>query len=159
MPAGSSFASSPPSAFGPVELSTQSLHELAVQAFRVGNRGRLSLCEALRALHETRLYLDLGFPGLAGYADAFFQLRRAETFEYVRVARSDMEKVRRWIEGTCAREVCKCRLLRRRPDERVGRELTHAAIEATPAAEVSEASVLQRPFVISGGGALQASLR
>ena len=67
-------------------LSAEGLHELAVQAFRVGNRGRLSLCEALRVLSETRLYLDLGFPGLAAYADTFFQLRRAETFEYVRVA-------------------------------------------------------------------------
>jgi 5-methylcytosine-specific restriction endonuclease McrA len=94
MPAGTSFASSQPPDCGPVELSAQSLHELAVQAFRVGNRGRLSLCEALRALHETRLYLDLGFPGLAGYADAFFQLRRSETFEYVRVARRLLELTR-----------------------------------------------------------------
>jgi len=90
MPARPSFSPSQPP-FGPVELSAKSLHELAVQAFRVGNRGRLSLCEALRALHETRLYLDLGFPGLAGYADAFFQLRRAEAFEYVRVARRLLE--------------------------------------------------------------------
>ena len=70
----------------PAPLSAASLHELAVQAFRVGNRGRLSLCEALRVLSETRLYFDLGFPSLAAYADAFFQLRRSETFEYVRVA-------------------------------------------------------------------------
>jgi hypothetical protein len=41
----------------------------------------------LRGLAETRLYLDLGFPSLSAYADTFFQLRRAETFEYVRVAR------------------------------------------------------------------------
>ena len=46
----------------PVRLSAQGLHELAVQSFRVGNRGRLSLCEALRVLIETRLYLsDLRF--------------------------------------------------------------------------------------------------
>ena len=75
----------------PVSLSAQSVHELAVQAFRVGNRGRLSLCEALRVLAETRLYFDLGFPSLAAYADAFFQLRRSETFEYVRVARRLVE--------------------------------------------------------------------
>jgi len=80
-----------PSHLCPVELSAQSLHELACQAFRVGNRGRLSLCEALRVLAETRLYLDLGFPGLSAYADAFFQLRRAETFEYVRVAKRLLE--------------------------------------------------------------------
>jgi len=74
-----------------VALSAQGLHELAIQAFRVGNRGRLSLCEALRALSETRLYFDLGFPSLAAYADAFFQLRRSETFEHVRVAKALVE--------------------------------------------------------------------
>ena len=72
----------------PVRLSAQGLHELAIQAFRTGNRGRLSLCEALRVLHETRLFYDLGFPSLAAYADAFFQLRRSETYEHVRVAKS-----------------------------------------------------------------------
>jgi len=86
MPSRSSIAPSPSDAC-PVHLSAQALHELAVQAFRVGNRGRLSLCEALRALAETRLYFDLGFPSLSAYADTFFQLRRAETFEYVRVGR------------------------------------------------------------------------
>jgi hypothetical protein len=71
----------------PTAVSANSLHELAVRAFRVGNRGRLSLCEALRVLAETRLYIELGFPGVTAYADAFFQLRRAETFEHIRVAR------------------------------------------------------------------------
>jgi len=73
------------------ELSAERLHELAVQAFRTGNRGRLSLCEALRVLSETRLYYDLGFPSLPAYADAFFQLRRAEAFEYVRVSNALVE--------------------------------------------------------------------
>lgn len=77
--------------FCPVPLSAQGLHKLAVQAFRVGNRGRLSLCEALRVLAETRLYVELGFPGICAYADVFFQLRRSETFEYVRVARRLVE--------------------------------------------------------------------
>ena len=90
MPSGSSSAPSLPD-LCPVQLSAQSLHELAVQAFRVGNRGRLSLCEALRVLNETRLHLDLGFPSLAAYAGAFFQLRRSEAFEYVRVARRLLE--------------------------------------------------------------------
>jgi len=87
-----------PSTFAPVEVSAQQLHELACQAFRIGNRGRLSLCEALRVLSETRLYLELGFPSLPAYADTFFQLRRAETFEYVRVAN-------RLVELTELREV------------------------------------------------------
>ena len=92
MPHRSSIAPCPPlSTVSPVALSAQGLHELAIQAFRVGNRGRLSLCEALRALSETRLYFDLGFPSLAAYADAFFQLRRSETFEHVRVAKALVE--------------------------------------------------------------------
>ena len=57
----------------PVRLSARRLHRLALHAFRTGNRGRLSLCGALRVLAETRLYLDLGYPSLAAYADAFFQ--------------------------------------------------------------------------------------
>jgi len=71
-----------------VRLSARGLHALALRAFRIGNRGRLSFCEALRVLGETRLYLDLGYSSLAAYAGAFFQLRRAEAFEYVRVARA-----------------------------------------------------------------------
>ena len=83
-----SSSTSTSTAISPVKLSAKRLHALARRAFRVGNRGRLSLCEAFRALSETRLYLDLGFPSLAAYADSFFQLRRAEAFEYVRVAKA-----------------------------------------------------------------------
>jgi hypothetical protein len=75
----------------PVELSAERLHGLALEAFRIGNRGRLSLCDALRMLGESRLHLDLGFPSLAAYAAAFFQLRRSETFEHVRVSRALVE--------------------------------------------------------------------
>ena len=95
MPRQSSLASCPSDNYSlpssPVRLSAERLHELAVQAFRTGNRGRLSLCEALRVLSETRLYYDLGFPSLPAYAGAFFQLRRAETFEYVRVSKALVE--------------------------------------------------------------------
>ncbi len=69
-------------------LSAERLHGIAVEAFRVGNRGRLALCDALRVLAETRLYFSLGYPSLAAYADTFFQLRRSEAFEHVRVARA-----------------------------------------------------------------------
>ena len=72
----------------PVELSAKRLHGLALEAFRIGNRGRLSLCDALRILGESRLHLDLGYPSLAAYAGAFFHLRRSETFEHVRVSRA-----------------------------------------------------------------------
>ncbi|HXV77462.1 MAG TPA: HNH endonuclease signature motif containing protein [Candidatus Polarisedimenticolaceae bacterium] len=82
---------SKPAAVSPFGLSADGVHRLALEAFRIGNRGRLSLCEALRVLGETRLHLELGFPSVAAYADRFFQLRRAETFECVRVARALLE--------------------------------------------------------------------
>ena len=75
----------------PTPLSARRLHDLALDAFRIGNRGRLSLCETFRVLAETRLYLELGYPSLSAYADAFFQLRRTEAFEYVRVAKALVE--------------------------------------------------------------------
>ncbi len=81
-----------PTSKGPItRLSADRLHELALEGFRIGNRGRLSLCEALRVFSETRLFFDLGYPSLASYANAFFQLRRSEAFEYVRVARAMVE--------------------------------------------------------------------
>ena len=92
-PSASATASGPARASGVVSarLSAQRLHELAVEAFRIGNRGRLSLCESLRVLSETRLFFDLGFPSVAAYADAFFQLRRADAYDYVRVANALLE--------------------------------------------------------------------
>ena len=53
---------------------------------RVGNRGRLSLCEALRELSETKLYFELGYPSLTAYAQAVVHLGRSEACEHVRVA-------------------------------------------------------------------------
>ena len=50
--------------------------------------------EALRVLAETRLYFELGFPSLPAYADSFFQLRRAEVFEHVRVAKALLDLTR-----------------------------------------------------------------
>ncbi len=70
----------------PSPWSAEGLHRLAVEAHRTGNRGRLALCGALRALGDTRLHLELGFPSLAAYAERHFQLSRAETYEHVRVA-------------------------------------------------------------------------
>jgi hypothetical protein len=86
IPRASSDASS--GAFG---LSAKQLHEVALRSFRVGNRGKLSLCESLRMFSETRLYFDLGFPDIAAYADTFFQLGRSEAYEHVRVATALLE--------------------------------------------------------------------
>ncbi|UCF66760.1 MAG: hypothetical protein JSV80_13375 [Acidobacteriota bacterium] len=69
-------------------LSASKLHELAIESFRIGNRGRLSLCDELRVLADTRLFHDLGHPSITAHAEAHFQLRRSETLESIRVARA-----------------------------------------------------------------------
>jgi hypothetical protein len=71
-----------------VQLSPPRLHELALESFRVGNRGRLTLCQVLRVLADSRQYHELGSPSIEAYARKHFQLRRTETLEHVRVARA-----------------------------------------------------------------------
>ncbi|UCF68918.1 MAG: hypothetical protein JSV80_06420, partial [Acidobacteriota bacterium] len=70
------------------------LHELAIESFRIGNRGRLSLCDVLRVLADTRLFHELGHPSITAYAGAHFQLRRSETLESIRVTRALQELTR-----------------------------------------------------------------
>jgi hypothetical protein len=79
-----------------VVLSAARLHELALEAFRVGNRGRLTLCGVLRVLAESRQYYELGHPSVEAYAEAHFQLRRSETREHIRVDRAlqDLARLR-----------------------------------------------------------------
>ncbi len=71
-----------------VRIAPRVLHGLALKALRVGNRGRLALCEAMRSLDESAGYLELGFSSIAAYAESNLHLRRAECFEYLRVSRS-----------------------------------------------------------------------
>ncbi|ANM29508.1 hypothetical protein ABI59_07805 [Acidobacteria bacterium Mor1] len=71
-----------------VRIAPRVLHGLALKALRVGNRGRLALCEAMRSLDESAGYLELGFSSIASYAESNLHLRRAECFEYLRVSRS-----------------------------------------------------------------------
>jgi len=70
------------------DLDADRLHRTAVEAFRLGNRGRLALCEVLRALHVSRMFFDLGYPTIQAYAERFFGFGRTETFEAIRVVRA-----------------------------------------------------------------------
>jgi hypothetical protein len=65
--------------------SADQIHRYLVEAFRIGNRARLRFARLLAALHESRLYLQLGHPGIAHYAEHRFQLGRSETYEMLRV--------------------------------------------------------------------------
>ena len=75
-----------PGARSPLVDTAERLHDTALRAFRLGNRGRLELCRSLRALHTSRQYLALGFPSIVAYSTRFFRFRRSQTYECVRVA-------------------------------------------------------------------------
>jgi hypothetical protein len=64
------------------------MHRLAKKSFRIGNRGKLTLCSVLKTIEEHRLYLELGYSTVAGYAQAHFGYRRTETYEAVRTSRA-----------------------------------------------------------------------
>ena len=64
------------------------LHQTALQAFRLGNRGRFKLAQCLRALKESRQYLELGAPSIEAYAQTHFRMKRSATYEAIRVAKA-----------------------------------------------------------------------
>ena len=71
----------------PPSLNAQELHELLVMAYASGNVAQKRCVDGLRALADSRLYLQLGFRDIAGYADATLHLQRTQTFEWLRVSR------------------------------------------------------------------------
>ena len=74
---------------GPSLADTASrLHQTALQAFRLGNRGRFKLAQCLRALKESRQYLELGAPSIEAYAQTHFRMKRSATYEAIRVAKA-----------------------------------------------------------------------
>ena len=48
-----------------VTISALELHRILLKTHRIGNRNRLKFIRALYALQESRLYLKLGFTGIA----------------------------------------------------------------------------------------------
>ena len=69
-------------------MSAKQVHLHAVEAHRVGNRGRLALAQALRIIQESHGYKDLGHSGVSAYADAAFGMCRSETYSMIKVARA-----------------------------------------------------------------------
>lgn len=69
-------------------LSAEELHMQAIEAHQVGNRGRVALIQVLRILDESGCYLRLGFPSTVAYTDKHFGFGRAETYDFLRVARA-----------------------------------------------------------------------
>ena len=72
----------------PLADSARRLHRTALQAFRLGNRGRFGLGQCLRALQESRQYLELGAPSIEAYSKAHFRMARSATYEAIRVAKA-----------------------------------------------------------------------
>lgn len=73
---------------GVSDLSATRIHDIAVESFRMGNHGHLALCCALRVIDDHRLYFELGYPNVAAYAGAQFDMQRSEAYEALRVARA-----------------------------------------------------------------------
>ena len=67
------------------------IHEVLTLAHRAGNTARKRFIDALRALHDSRLHFELGFPSSVAYADAKFHLSRTQTLESIRVSRALLE--------------------------------------------------------------------
>jgi hypothetical protein len=80
-----------PALDNPPSISAKELHELLLTAHAGGNVSRRRFIDALRALHESRLYLQLGFPDIVAYADATFRFQRTQVFEFLRVSKALVE--------------------------------------------------------------------
>ena len=72
----------------PPSISAAELHEILLTTHASGNAARLRFMDALRALHESRLYMQLGFPDIAAYADCTFHYGASQTYDFLRVSKA-----------------------------------------------------------------------
>ena len=72
----------------PPSISAAELHEILLTAHASGNVARRRFMDALRALHESRLYMELGFPDIAAYADCTFHYGASQTYDFLRVSKA-----------------------------------------------------------------------
>ncbi len=86
-------------------MTAAELHRHALEAHRVGNRGRLALAQALRIFKESGEYEKLGFSTLITYADKTFGFRKSETYAMVRVAVA-LDDLPRCLEAFSAGRIC-----------------------------------------------------
>jgi len=84
----------------PPSITAEELHEILLVAHSAGNTARRRFIDALRAMQESRLYRQLGFPSLAAYADATFHYARTQVFEFLRVSKAlgDLPRIARAFE-------------------------------------------------------------
>jgi hypothetical protein len=74
-----------PALDNPPSISAKELHELLLTAHVGGNVSRRRFIDAL---HESRLFLQLGFPDIVAYADATFHFQRSQVLEFLRVSKA-----------------------------------------------------------------------
>ena len=72
----------------PPNVSAEELHEILLLTHSTGNTARRRFIDSLRALSESRLYRQLGYPSIAAYADATFHFARTQVFEFLRVSKA-----------------------------------------------------------------------
>jgi len=84
----------------PPSITAEELHEILLVAHSAGNTARRRFIDALRAMQDSRLYRQLGFPSLAAYADATFHYARTQVFEFLRVSKAlgDLPRIARAFE-------------------------------------------------------------
>ena len=79
-------AATPECAASTISISARELHELMLEMHATANLTRKRFMDALRSLSEQRLYLQLGHPTIAAYAEATFGFRKSRTYEFLRVS-------------------------------------------------------------------------
>ena len=94
-----------PTLDNPVSVSARELHEVLLIAHAAGNLAQRRFIDALRTLHESRLYQSLGFSSIAAYSDATFHYGRSQTLDFLRVSRA-LLKLPRIATAFAIGEVC-----------------------------------------------------
>ncbi len=72
----------------PPSISALELHEILIRSHASQNVGRKRFIDALRALHDSELYKQLGFPSIAAYGEATFRYSSSRTHEFIQVSRA-----------------------------------------------------------------------
>jgi hypothetical protein len=69
-------------------ITAEEIHANLLKTHRIGNIARHRFAQWLLALHESELYIELGYSSTPQYAEARFRLCRTETYDVLRVARA-----------------------------------------------------------------------
>src|SRR5262245_605139 len=69
-------------------LSARELHENLLRSHASLTTSMKRFIDLLRALHDSELFKQLGFPNIRAYAEATFRYRHARTHQFIRVSRA-----------------------------------------------------------------------